>query len=72
MSGTSVVRTGWIGAERCSGIVPAEGQRLYALPEQDSYSYELANLFIRAGSEREMIEKYENCVAALRFEFDER
>jgi hypothetical protein len=52
-------------------IVPKAGQRLSDLPEQDSYSFELAHLFVAAGSEREMVEKYEACVAALPFEFEE-
>jgi hypothetical protein len=38
-------------------IVPKAGQRLSELPEQDSYSFELAQLFIAAGSEREMEQK---------------
>jgi biotin carboxylase len=52
-------------------IVPEAGQRLSDLPEQDSYSFELAHLFVAAHSEEEMVRKYEACVAALPFEFDE-
>jgi hypothetical protein len=52
-------------------IVPKEGQRLSELPGQDSYSFELAHIFVGAQSEREMERKYEQCIAALRFEFEE-
>jgi hypothetical protein len=52
-------------------IIPEVGQRLSDLPEQDSYSFELAHLFVAGHTEQEMIEKYEACVAALPFEFDE-
>jgi hypothetical protein len=52
-------------------ISVAEGQRLSDLPEQDSYSYELAHLFVRAHSEAEMKEKYNKCAELLPFEFDE-
>lgn len=51
-------------------IVPGRGQRLSDLPGQDSYSFELAHLFIGADSEEELCEKYDRCVAALPFEFD--
>ncbi|SEF21010.1 ATP-grasp domain-containing protein [Amycolatopsis pretoriensis] len=52
-------------------IVPTAGQRLSELPEQDSYSFELAQLFVAAHTEHEMTQKYDACVDALRFEFDE-
>lgn len=52
-------------------IAAVGGKRLSDLPEQDSYSYELAHLFVRADSEAEMREKYERCARLLRFEFDE-
>jgi hypothetical protein len=51
-------------------IIPGEGQRLSELPAQDSYSYELADLFIGAADEKELKEKYDRCVGALRFGFD--
>lgn len=53
-------------------IVAEAGKRLSELPEQDSYSFELAQLFVAAHTEHEMTQKYEACVAALRFEFDGR
>ncbi|WP_129666953.1 ATP-grasp domain-containing protein [Phytoactinopolyspora endophytica] len=52
-------------------LVVDEGQRLSDLTHQDSYSYELALVFIGADSEDELIAKYERCVDALPFTFDE-
>ena len=52
-------------------VVPAEGIRLSEMPAQDSYSYELADIFIGADSEADLVDKYERCVDALHFEFDE-
>ncbi|WP_280266413.1 ATP-grasp domain-containing protein [Nocardia wallacei] len=52
-------------------VVPAEGTRLSDMPAQDSYSYELADLFIGADSEAEMTRKFDRCVESLHFEFDE-
>ncbi|MTE19383.1 ATP-grasp domain-containing protein [Streptomyces sp. TRM43335] len=48
-----------------------EGLRLSDLPGQDSYSFELAHIFVGADSEEEMREKYDRCVAMLPFEFAE-
>lgn len=45
--------------------LPEEGQRLSQLPEQDSYSYEVAHIFTGGDSEEELREKYDRCVAAL-------
>ncbi|MGP3999435.1 ATP-grasp domain-containing protein [Streptomyces sp. 8N706] len=50
-------------------LVPEEGQRLSDMPGQDSYSFELAHIFVGADSEAELREKYDRCVASLRFEF---
>ncbi|MEV6828630.1 ATP-grasp domain-containing protein [Amycolatopsis sp. NPDC051102] len=52
-------------------IIPQVGQRLSDLPEQDSYSFELAHLFVAGHTEHEMVQKYQACVDALPFEFDE-
>ncbi|MFF0493680.1 acetyl-CoA carboxylase biotin carboxylase subunit family protein [Nocardia sp. NPDC004068] len=52
-------------------LVTAEGARLSDAPAQDSYSFELADIFVGADSEAELIRKYDKCVAALRFEFEE-
>lgn len=46
------------------------GDRLSELAQQDSYSYELARVYVGADSAPELIDKYERCVEALPFEFD--
>ncbi len=50
-------------------LVPEEGVRLSDMPGQDSYSFELAQIFVGADSEEELHEKYDRCVALLEFEF---
>lgn len=73
---TRVPTAGEIAAiqERIEGtqieIIPEAGQRLSDLPEQDSYSFELAHLFVAGHTEHEMVQKYQACVDALPFEFD--
>jgi len=73
---TRVPAAGEIAAiqERVDGtrieIIPEAGQRLSDLPEQDSYSFELAHLFVAGHTEDEMVRKYQACVDALPFEFD--
>lgn len=52
-------------------IIPGQGDRLADLSGQDSYSYELADIFVGADTRQELIDKYERCVEALHFEFDE-
>ncbi|WP_158895379.1 ATP-grasp domain-containing protein [Amycolatopsis anabasis] len=52
-------------------VVPREGERLSDMPAQDSYSYELADVFVGASDEPELIAKYERAVSALHFEFDD-
>ncbi|GAB3292387.1 ATP-grasp domain-containing protein [Parasphingorhabdus pacifica] len=52
-------------------VVPKPGDRLADLPGQDSYSYELADIFIGANHHAELIDTYERTVQALHFEFDE-
>ncbi len=51
-------------------LVPRPGDRLSHLACQDSYSYELANIFITARTQQDMLETYERCVQALHFEID--
>lgn len=51
------------------GITAGEGVRLSDMPEQDSYSYGLAHVYIDADSEDDPQRKYEQTVAALPFEF---
>lgn len=52
-------------------ITATQGRRLSELPSQDSYSYELAALYIGARDEAELEEKYQRCVEMLPFDFDE-
>ncbi|WP_129844094.1 ATP-grasp domain-containing protein [Streptomyces sp. RFCAC02] len=49
--------------------VPPAGARLSDLPEQDSYSFELAHVFTAADSESELIAKYDEVITALPFTF---
>jgi len=50
-----------------------EGMHLSELQGQDSYSFELANLFLGARNQEELVEKYDDCMNHLNFEieFDE-
>lgn len=52
-------------------ITATQGGRLSDLPSQDSYSYELAALYIGAEDEDELKSKYQRCTELLPFEFDE-
>lgn len=47
-----------------------EGIRLSQMPEQDSYSYNLAVVHVGGADEQELTDKYERCLAALTFEFE--
>ncbi|RDD61041.1 ATP-grasp domain-containing protein [Ferruginivarius sediminum] len=47
------------------------GQRLAHLPLQDSYSFEVAELFIGAENQKALLEKYERCLSYLPFEFED-
>jgi hypothetical protein len=53
-------------------VIAREGDRLSELIGQDSYSYILANIYIGAQDEAELIEKYRGCVRALPFEIDDQ
>lgn len=46
------------------------GQRLAALPDQDSYSYCLALVYLGAANREQLIERYQQIVEALPFEID--
>ncbi len=46
--------------------------RLGDIRHKDSYSYELATIFLGAGSEAELARRHEECLEALHFEFGER
>jgi len=47
-----------------------EGVHLSELQGQDSYSYELANIFIGARDQRELVDLYHQCVDGLSFEIE--
>lgn len=51
-------------------IMVNEGQRLSHLAWQDAYSFELAELFLGANSEKELLDKYEKARAMLGFDFE--
>jgi ATP-grasp domain-containing protein len=53
-------------------VTAHEGDRLSDLPAQDSYSYILANIYVGAQDEAELIEKYRRCVRALLFDIDDQ
>jgi hypothetical protein len=52
-------------------VIVEPGDRLSELHDQDSYSYKIANIYVGAGDTAELTAKYERCVAALPFEFDD-
>lgn len=52
-------------------VVPSEGQKLSALPQQDSYSYELAHIFTGGDDEEDLRRKFDRCVAALGLTFED-
>jgi len=64
--------------ERAEAVAPgvsvhlnvAEGDRLSALRGEDSYSYELAHVFLGADDQRELEDTYARCVHALPFAID--
>ncbi|TDE32500.1 ATP-grasp domain-containing protein [Actinomadura sp. 6K520] len=47
------------------------GDRLSELPLQDSYSYEIGQIFMGAADESELTARYERCLARLPIEIDE-
>lgn len=51
-------------------LMAEQGVRLSDLPDQDSYSYELAHLYIGAADPQRLQEEYERCVHDLPFEID--
>ncbi|EPC02012.1 hypothetical protein L861_20380 [Litchfieldella anticariensis FP35 = DSM 16096] len=48
-----------------------EGQRLSTLPEQDSYSFALALVWMGAQNEEELLANYESLASRLHFEYDD-
>lgn len=51
-------------------VIVAEGDRLSELPDQDSYSYKIANIYVAGADEQDLREKFERCTEMLPFEFD--
>ena len=51
-------------------IAVSEGQRLTDLEGQDSYSYELANIFLGGQTRAELLENYDRVLGMLGFEVD--
>ncbi|MEU4317501.1 ATP-grasp domain-containing protein [Nocardia fluminea] len=47
------------------------GERLSELPNQDPYRYKLATLYIGAADHDELEQRYQDCLEALPFEFEE-
>ena len=52
-------------------ITIKEGELLSELRDQDSYSYEIANLWLGADTQQEMLEKYRCMADRLHFEFSD-
>lgn len=52
-------------------VVVEEGDRLSDMVAQDSYSYELADIFVGGRDSDDLRAKYERCVEALEIEIDE-
>lgn len=51
-------------------VTARTGQRLSELPDQDSYSYELAHVYTGGTSEQDLIAKFERCRERLPFEVE--
>lgn len=52
-------------------LIADEGDRLSRLPEQDSYSYKIAEVYVGANDEAELRDKYERSLERLPFEIDD-
>ncbi|MFP4612867.1 MAG: ATP-grasp domain-containing protein [Spirochaetaceae bacterium] len=51
-------------------IAVTEGQQLSTLESQDSYSYEIANIFLGANTRGDLLQRYDRALEMLRFEVD--
>lgn len=51
-------------------VIPEQGVRLSEMKGQDSYSSELAHIYVGADSDKELEAKYDRAVQALNFEID--
>lgn len=52
-------------------VIAHRGTRLSELPDQDSYSYKIANIYTGGADEADLTAKFERVVAALSFEIDD-
>ena len=52
-------------------ILVKEGIQLSELINQDSYSYEIADIFIGGHTQKELLENYDTVIHLLPFEFEE-
>ncbi|MDQ4118726.1 MAG: ATP-grasp domain-containing protein [Actinomycetota bacterium] len=51
-------------------VIVADGDRLSELPDQDSYSYKIANIYVGGNDDDEVRKRFERCAELLHFEFD--
>lgn len=51
-------------------VIVTEGDRLSELPDQDSYSYKIANIYVGGDDDSEVRKRFERCAELLHFEFD--
>ncbi|TCK24641.1 ATP-grasp domain-containing protein [Pseudonocardia endophytica] len=51
-------------------VIVTEGDRLSELPDQDSYSYKIANVYVGGADDSEVRKRFERCAELLHFEFD--
>ncbi|WP_226378970.1 acetyl-CoA carboxylase biotin carboxylase subunit family protein [Pseudonocardia sp. KRD291] len=51
-------------------VIVSEGERLSELPDQDSYSYKIANIYIGGADEAELSDKFDRCAEMLTFRFE--
>ncbi|MGM0540628.1 MAG: D-alanine--D-alanine ligase, partial [Thermodesulfobacteriota bacterium] len=47
------------------------GMKLSEIPEQDSYSYATAFIYLGANSQKELVDKFQQCRKMLKFQFEE-
>lgn len=52
-------------------VIVGEGERLSELPDQDSYSYKIANIYVGGADRAEIAARFDRCVAMLPFEFSD-
>lgn len=51
-------------------VIVHEGERLSRLPDQDSYSYKVANVYVGAQDREQLAERFRRCTEMLPFDFD--